>query len=117
MEELNEKLKQLALRTMFRLSDEEMPMMIKEYEVFMHHVKALEAIDTEGVDPLYFPYELETTFLREDDIQFDADPMQKQETIELVKAYYKISNRKAAKHLFDLIVTMSKTTYNNNDDE
>ena len=67
MEELNEKLKQLALRTMFRLSDEEMPMMIKEYEVFMHHVKALEAIDTDGVEPLYFPYELETTFLREDE--------------------------------------------------
>lgn len=67
MEELNEKLKQLALKTMFRLSDEEMPMMVKEYEVFMHHVASLEAIDTDGVEPLYFPYELETTFLREDE--------------------------------------------------
>lgn len=41
---------------------------------------------------------------------FDSDPMNRQETIELVKAYYKISNRKAAKHLFDLIVAMSKSS-------
>lgn len=36
------------------------------------------------------------------------DPMKRQETLELVKAYYRIPNRKAAKYLFDLIVTMSK---------
>ena len=48
----------------------------------------------------------------EDSTEFDSDPMHRQETIELVKAYYKIANRKAAKHMFDLIVTMSKTTYN-----
>ncbi len=56
-------------------------------------------------------------FLNEDEVPFDSDPMQRQETIELVKAYYKIPNRKAAKHLFDLIVTMSKTTYNNSEEE
>ena len=43
--------------------------------------------------------------------------MLRQETIELVKAYYKIPNRKAAKYLFDLIVTMSKSVYNNDEDE
>lgn len=53
----------------------------------------------------------------DDDAVYDADPMQKKETIELVKAYYKISNRKAAKHMFDLIVTMSKSTYNNEEEE
>lgn len=42
----------------------------------------------------------------------EADPMQRQETIELVKAYYKIPNRKAAKYMFELIRTMSKTTNN-----
>ena len=42
--------------------------------------------------------------------------MNRQETIELVRAYYKIPNRKAAKHLYDLIIAMSKTTYNNNDE-
>ena len=51
--------------------------------------------------------------LQEDEVSYDTDPMQKQETIELVKAYYKIPNRKAAKQLFDLIITISKITYNN----
>lgn len=45
----------------------------------------------------------------------ETDPMQRKETIELIKAYYKISNRKAAKHMFDLIIAMSKSTYNNID--
>ncbi len=44
------------------------------------------------------------------------DPMKRQETLELVKAYYRIPNRKAAKHLFDLIITMSKTTFDREDD-
>lgn len=57
------------------------------------------------------------TELAEDNENVDLDPMHRQETIELVKAYYKISNRKAAKHMFDLIVAMSKTTYNNDDED
>lgn len=36
------------------------------------------------------------------------DPMTRRETLELVRAFYKISNRTAAKKLFDLIVQMSK---------
>ena len=55
--------------------------------------------------------------LAEETETFDVDPMHRQETIELVKAYYKIPNRKAAKHMFDLIVTMSKTTYSNDEEE
>ena len=54
-------------------------------------------------------------FLEEEQAAFDSDPMNRQETIELVKAYYKIPNRKAAKHLYDLIITMSKSTSNSND--
>jgi len=67
MKQIEEKLKALALKTMFSLSEEEMPEMIKEYDIFMHHVEALENIDTEGVSPLCFPYEQITTFLREDE--------------------------------------------------
>ena len=55
-------------------------------------------------------------FLAEEDEVYDSDPMQRQETIELVKAYDKIPDRKAAKHMFDLIIAMSKTTYNNDED-
>ena len=54
--------------------------------------------------------------LAEDDAAFDADPMNRQETIELVRAYYKIPNRKAAKHVYDLIVSLSKSTYNKDED-
>lgn len=55
--------------------------------------------------------------LAEEETSVDLDPMHRKETIELVKAYYKIGNRKAAKHMFDLIIAMSKTTYNHEDDE
>ncbi len=54
--------------------------------------------------------------LNEDDEEYISDPMQKKETIELVKAYYKIPNRKAAKYLYDLIIAMSKTSYNNSEE-
>ena len=40
----------------------------------------------------------------------DEDPMKKQETLELVRAYYKIPNRAVAKNLFNLIVALSKST-------
>ncbi len=60
----------------------------------------------------------ETAMCFEENYQeIDMDPMKRQETLELVKAYYRIPNRKAAKHLFDLIITMSKTTFNRDDDE
>ena len=47
---------------------------------------------------------------------FDTDPMDRQETIELVRAYYKIPNRKAARHLYDLIISLSKSVYNKDED-
>jgi transcriptional regulator with XRE-family HTH domain len=53
----------------------------------------------------------------EDNEAFDSDPMNRKETLELVKAYYKIPSRKAARHLFDLIVSMSKTTIEKSDEE
>jgi len=56
-------------------------------------------------------------FLADEDEEFNSDPMLRQETIELVRAYYKIPNRKAAKYLYDLIVTMSKSAYNNTEEE
>ena len=33
--------------------------------------------------------------------------MSRKETLELVRAYYRITNRTIAKHLFDLIISMS----------
>lgn len=67
MNKTEEMLKTLAKKTMFNLTDEEMKDLINEYNVFMNHVQALEEIDTDGVEPLAFPYEIETTFLRDDE--------------------------------------------------
>ena len=67
MENKEAMLKKLGLKTMFNISDEEMPELIEEYDIFMNHVAVLEKIDTEGVDPFAYPYEIETTFLREDE--------------------------------------------------
>ncbi|MBE6445724.1 MAG: helix-turn-helix transcriptional regulator [Alphaproteobacteria bacterium] len=62
--------------------------------------------------------EEEINFLEEEEETYTVDPMQKKETLELVKAYYKIPNRKAARHLFDLIIAMSKSANNySHDDE
>lgn len=58
----------------------------------------------------------EIPMLEEDAVEFNSDPMSRQETIELVKAYYKIPNRKAAKHLFDLIIDLSKTYTGDNEE-
>lgn len=48
--------------------------------------------------------------LNEEVDKIDLDPMNRQETMELVRAYYKITNRALAKQLFDLIVSLSKTS-------
>ena len=53
--------------------------------------------------------------LAEEKNEFNSDPMLRQETLELVKAYYKIPNRKVAKYLFDLIISLSKTNYINDE--
>jgi transcriptional regulator with XRE-family HTH domain len=54
----------------------------------------------------------ERGYLREDRPVIDNDPMKRAETLELVRAYYKIPNRAIAKKLFDAIVLLSKSTYN-----
>ena len=68
-------------------------------------------VDVAKNSPRMFVNPVPDSCLREDIGVFDVDPMNKDETMELVKAYYKISNRQAARHLFDLIVSMSKSSY------
>ena len=40
-----------------------------------------------------------------------SDPMQREETLKLVRAYYKIHNRTLAKNLLNVIETASKSVY------
>ena len=60
--------------------------------------------------PMMLNSRWDKAFNVEENHSFDDDPMKKAETLELVRAYYKIPNRKIAKYLFDLIVSLSKST-------
>lgn len=62
-----ELLKQLACDVKLSLTDEQMEYLCEKYHAFLQQIKNLENIQTEGVEPLVFPYEIETTFLRDDD--------------------------------------------------
>lgn len=57
------------------------------------------------------------SFLAERRKNFVDDPMSKKETLELVRAYYKIPNRKVAKELFNLMVALSKSTDNSDKED
>ena len=59
-------------------------------------------------------YNLNDYFLEEDRRSFEEDPMERKETLELVRAYYKIPNRAIAKNLFNLMVALSKSNSNLN---
>lgn len=126
-------------RTLLGLSQEKLASMlgltfqqVQKYERGMNRVGASRLWDISKVleVPINFFYEdmdksvasqsprmfsvpdADPEFLEEDEELYNSDPMQRQETIELVKAYYKIPNRKAARHLYDLIISMSKASYN-----
>ena len=45
--------------------------------------------------------------LEEEAAQYDADPMTKRETLELVRAYYKINDPSVRKRVFDLTKTLA----------
>ena len=51
-------------------------------------------------------------YFEEDRRSFDDDPMKRKETLELVRAYYKIPNRSIARNLFNLMVALSKSNSN-----
>ena len=67
------------------------------------------SVESQSPMMLTMPDNEEISMLAEDTDDIDLDPMKREETLELVRAYYRISNRKIAKHLFDLIVSMSKS--------
>lgn len=67
MNEKEKLLKRLARKTMFDIQNQEMNEFINEYDRFMSYVDMLEKIETKGIMPLAFPYEIETSFLREDE--------------------------------------------------
>ncbi|MBR2825719.1 MAG: Asp-tRNA(Asn)/Glu-tRNA(Gln) amidotransferase subunit GatC [Solobacterium sp.] len=68
-EEMNkEYFKKLAKQLMFELSDEESEDIVKEFETLNKQLALLEKVNTDGVEPMVYPFEDETTFLREDEV-------------------------------------------------
>ena len=60
--------KKLAKQLMFELSDEEANDIVNEFEVLNSQMALLDAVDTEGVEPMVYTFEDETSFLREDEV-------------------------------------------------
>lgn len=63
-----ETVKNLAHQIMFDLTDEEVLDVMHELESVKQYSQMLDAIDTEGVEEMVYPFEMETTFLREDTV-------------------------------------------------
>ena len=64
-----ELIQSLAKDVKLSVLDENMDAFIEAYHQFLKQVQSLESIQTEGVEHLVFPFEVETSFLREDSIQ------------------------------------------------
>lgn len=60
--------KKLAKQLMFELSDEEANDIVNEFDVLNSQMELLNAIDTDGVEPMVYPFEDETVYLRKDEV-------------------------------------------------
>lgn len=52
---------------MFKLTDKEIENILIEFEAFNDQVMGFQAIDTTGVEPMVYPFDNPTSFLREDE--------------------------------------------------
>ena len=60
--------KKLARNLMFDLTEEEAQDIVKEFETLTRQLELLEAIDTTGVEEMIYPFEGETSYLRDDHV-------------------------------------------------
>lgn len=58
--------KSLAKQLRFELTDEEALSIADEFTVLINQMNLLNAIDTQGVEPMVYPIEEATSFMRED---------------------------------------------------
>lgn len=52
---------------MLALSDEELESVDKDAKVYLNQIASLQAYNTEGVEPMSYPFEVETHWFREDE--------------------------------------------------
>lgn len=60
------KINKIAESLYFRLTDQEVEEVILEYKLMKEYFKFCQSIDTTGVEPLIYPCEKETFYLRSD---------------------------------------------------
>jgi len=60
--------KKLANQLMFDLSDEEAKDIVNEFKTLESQLNLLEKVDTSGVEEMIYPFEDETSFIREDEV-------------------------------------------------
>ncbi len=58
--------KSLAKQLRFELTDEEAQNIADEFGILINQMNLLNAIDTENVQPMVYPFETPTSFMRED---------------------------------------------------
>lgn len=58
--------KDLANQLRFALSDAEAQDIKNEFDVLIDQMDLLNKIDTEGIEPMVYPFDEETSFMRED---------------------------------------------------
>ncbi len=85
MEKDLEYFKKLGKNLMFDLTDEEAENIQKEFDVLLQQLSLLEDIDTSDVEEMIYPFEQDTTFLREDVIN---------QTVNQEEALSNVSNSK-----------------------
>lgn len=73
--------RKLASDLKFDLSDAEIEELKKDFQAVEAQVELFESIDTEGVEPMIYPFEDETVFLREDTV---CDVLAREEALENV---------------------------------
>lgn len=58
--------KKLAHGIMFDINEQEIEELKEEFKVLLEQIDVLDEINTEGVEEMIYPFEADTSFLRED---------------------------------------------------
>lgn len=65
--------RKLASDLKFSLTDEEIEDLKKDFAAVERQVELFETVDTEGVEPMAYPFEAPTLFMREDEVSDTLD--------------------------------------------
>ena len=63
----NVNLKKLGNQLMFDIKDDELVLLEKDFKIFLDQIQLLNTIDTTNVEPMIYPLDDITTFLRNDE--------------------------------------------------